>query len=40
MTNQPLDPHQKMDIEEILKDLDCYRPTRKGWTWAAMQWWC
>lgn len=23
----------KMDIEEILKDLDKYRPKRKGWTW-------
>ena len=26
-------PDQKIDIEEILKDLDKYRPKRKGWTW-------
>ncbi len=28
-----LDPNEKIDIEEILKDLDKYRPKRKGWTW-------
>jgi D-ornithine 4,5-aminomutase subunit beta len=26
-------PDQKLDIEEILRDLDRYRPKRKGWTW-------
>ncbi|SHJ88463.1 D-ornithine 4,5-aminomutase E subunit [Anaerobranca californiensis DSM 14826] len=28
-----LDVNQKLDIEEILKDLENYRPRRKGWTW-------
>jgi len=30
---EPLDPHQKLDIEAILENLDQYRPPRKGWTW-------
>jgi len=25
--------HEKIDIEEILRDLEHYRPRRKGWTW-------
>ena len=25
-----LDPNKKLDIEEVLKDLDKYRPRRKG----------
>ncbi len=33
MTQPTLDPQHKMDIEEILKDLEHYHPTRKGWTW-------
>ncbi|MGD8743769.1 MAG: D-ornithine 4,5-aminomutase subunit OraE [Granulosicoccaceae bacterium] len=28
-----LSPDQKLDIQEILKDLDTYRPRRKGWIW-------
>lgn len=28
-----LDPNKKMDIKEILKDLDSYRPRRRGWHW-------
>ncbi len=28
-----LDPTQKLDVEEILKDLSNYRPRRRGWTW-------
>ena len=28
-----LKPNEKLNIEEILKDLDKYRPKRKGWTW-------
>ena len=28
-----LDPLKKMDIEEILKDLEHYHPRRKGWVW-------
>ena len=33
---QPLDPNQKMDIEEIMEDLENYRPTRKGWIWRKV----
>lgn len=28
-----LDPNVKIDVEEILKDLENYHPRRKGWTW-------
>lgn len=28
-----LDPNKKMDIKEILKDLENYRPRRRGWHW-------
>ncbi len=28
-----LSPEQKLDVREILKDLERYRPKRKGWTW-------
>jgi D-ornithine 4,5-aminomutase subunit beta len=30
---KPLDPNGKMDLEEVLENLDSYRPRRKGWTW-------
>jgi len=29
----PLKPDEKIDIREVLRDLDKYRPARKGWTW-------
>jgi D-ornithine 4,5-aminomutase subunit beta len=32
----PLNPHEKLDIEEILSDLEAYRPTRKGWVWRRV----
>jgi len=32
MTKQ-LDPNKKLDIEEIMQDLEHYHPRRKGWTW-------
>lgn len=35
MTSQ-LQPNQKLDIEEIMKDLEHYRPRRKGWTWREV----
>ncbi len=35
MTKQ-LDPKQKLDIEEILTDLENYHPQRKGWTWREV----
>jgi len=28
-----LRPDQKLDVEEVLKNLEDYRPRRKGWTW-------
>lgn len=28
-----LNPTEKMDIREILSDLENYRPRRRGWTW-------
>ena len=28
-----LDPKVKIDIAELLKDLEHYHPRRKGWTW-------
>jgi D-ornithine 4,5-aminomutase subunit beta len=30
-----LSPDQKLDLREVLKDLDGYRPRRKGWTWRT-----
>ena len=30
-----LKPNEKLDIEYILKDLDKYRPRRRGWTWRS-----
>jgi D-ornithine 4,5-aminomutase subunit beta len=31
-----LDPAKKLDIEEILEDLESYRPKRKGWVWRKV----
>jgi len=31
-----LNPQQKMDIEEIVQDLEAYRPKRKGWVWRQV----
>ena len=28
-----LSPDKKLDVREILKGLEKYRPRRKGWTW-------
>lgn len=28
-----LKPNQKLDIKELLKDLESYRPRRRGWHW-------
>jgi D-ornithine 4,5-aminomutase subunit beta len=30
---RPLDPHTKIDLLEVLKDLEHYRPKRQGWRW-------
>ena len=28
-----LKPNEKLKVEEILKDLEHYRPRRRGWRW-------
>ena len=28
-----LSPHKKLDLREVLEDLEHYRPRRKGWRW-------
>jgi len=33
MSDMKLKHNEKLDIENILKDLDKYRPKRRGWTW-------
>jgi D-ornithine 4,5-aminomutase subunit beta len=35
-TGITLRPQDKLDVEEILQDLDAYRPPRKGWTWRTV----
>ncbi|MDX9990738.1 MAG: D-ornithine 4,5-aminomutase subunit OraE [Anaerolineales bacterium] len=35
MTKQ-LDPNKKLDIEEIMQDLEHYHPRRKGWVWREV----
>ncbi len=32
-----LEPNEKLDIEEILKNLEEYRPRRRGWHWREGQ---
>ncbi len=32
-----LKPNEKLDVHEILKDLDKYRPKRKGWVWRKKE---
>jgi len=32
---KPLDKNVKIDVEEILQDLESYRPRRKNWIWRA-----
>ena len=31
--NYTLNPNEKLDVKEILTDLENYRPRRSGWTW-------
>ncbi len=35
MGDSKLKRNEKLDIENILKDLDQYRPKRRGWTWRT-----
>ncbi|MHB1341276.1 MAG: D-ornithine 4,5-aminomutase subunit OraE [Coriobacteriia bacterium] len=33
ISDAPLDPNVKLDVEALLTDLEHYRPRRKSWTW-------
>ena len=33
MSEMTLKPNEKLDVRNILKDLDRYEPKRRGWTW-------
>ena len=33
MADFKLKPNEKLDVREIMKDLDKYEPRRRGWTW-------
>lgn len=33
MADFKLEPNEKLDVREILKDLDKYEPRRRGWAW-------
>ena len=33
MSDYKLSPDKPIDVAEILKDLENYRPRRRGWTW-------
>ncbi len=33
MADYKLEPNEKLDVREILKDLDKYEPRRRGWAW-------
>lgn len=33
MADFKLEPNAKLDVREIMKDLDKYEPRRRGWTW-------
>ena len=35
MSDIKLKHNEKLDVENILKDLDKYRPKRRGWTWRT-----
>ena len=35
MSDMKLVPNEKLNVEYILKDLDKYRPRRRGWTWRT-----
>lgn len=37
MSDMKLKHNEKLDVENILKDLDQYRPKRRGWTWRTPQ---
>jgi len=37
MSDIKLNHNEKLDIDNILKDLDKYRPKRRGWTWRKVE---
>ena len=37
MNDKKLIHNEKLDVEYILKDLDKYRPKRRGWTWRTVE---
>ena len=37
MSDIKLKHNEKLDVENILKDLDKYRPKRRGWTWRTVE---
>jgi D-ornithine 4,5-aminomutase subunit beta len=37
MKDMKLVHNEKLDVEYILKDLDKYRPKRRGWTWRTVE---
>ncbi len=36
MSQVPLDPNTKLDIDAIMEGLEHYHPRRKGWTWREV----
>jgi len=34
-SKHPLEPNAKLDLDQVLKDIQSYRPRRRGWTWRA-----
>ena len=37
MSDNKLKYNEKLDVDNILKDLDKYRPKRRGWTWRTLE---
>ena len=35
ISDPPLDPNEKLDVEALLDGLEHYRPRREGWTWRT-----
>ena len=35
MSEKKLQMDQRIDVEEILQDLDQYRPRRRNWVWRT-----
>ena len=35
MSDYKLQKNERIDVEEVLKDLEHYRPRRRGWVWRT-----